>query len=185
MRIDFGAKPYTYPQPVYMLGSYDEDGKADVMNAAWGGISESNRISLCISENHQTTRNILLRKAFTVSMATVETMTACDYCGLVSGAKEPDKMKKAGLHDTHASHVDAPMFEELPMTVECRLVSYDPESCHLQGEIVNVCADERVLTDGKIDPAKLRPIVFDPVNARYYALGDVVGNAFRDGLALK
>ena len=82
--------------------------------------------------------------------------------------------------------VDAPLIDELPMAVECRLVSYDPESCRLVGEIVNVSADEAVLgEDGRIDPDKLRPITFDPIHNTYRVLGEKVGNAFRDGTKLK
>lgn len=185
MRKNFGAKPILYPQPVFIIATYNEDGTADAMNAAWGGISEANEISMCISANHKTTANILARKAFTVSMGTADTVTACDYVGLVSGEKEPNKMEKAGFHTIKSGFVDAPLIEELPMAVECKLVSYDPESCRLVGEVVNVCAEEFVLTDGKIDPAKLMPIVYDGMNHTYLVLGEKVGNAFADGEKLK
>ena len=98
MRKNFGAKPYTYPQPVFMIATYDENGTPDVMNAAWGGISEGNELSMCISEGHKTTKNLLARKAFTVSMADAPHMTACDYVGIVSANKVPDKFEKAGFH---------------------------------------------------------------------------------------
>lgn len=185
MRKNFGAKPILYPQPVFIIATYNEDGTADAMNAAWGGISEANEISMCISASHKTTANILARKAFTVSMGTADTVTACDYVGLVSGEKEPNKMEKAGFHTIKSGFVDAPLIEELPMAVECKLVSYDPESCRLVGEVVNVCAEEFVLTDGKIDPAKLLPIVYDGMNHTYLVLGEKVGNAFADGEKLK
>ncbi len=185
MRKNFGAKPILYPQPVFIIATYNEDGTADAMNAAWGGISEANEISMCISASHKTTANILARKAFTVSMGTADTVTACDYVGLVSGEKEPNKMEKAGFHTIKSGFVDAPLIEELPMAVECKLVSYDPESCRLVGEVVNVCAEEFVLTDGKIDPAKLMPIVYDGMNHTYLVLGEKVGNAFADGEKLK
>lgn len=185
MRKNFGAKPILYPQPVFIIATYNEDGTADAMNAAWGGISEANEISMCISANHKTTENILVRKAFTVSMGTADTVTACDYVGLVSGGKEPHKMEKAGFHTVKSEFVDAPLIAELPMAVECKLVSYDPESCRLVGEVVNVCAEEFVLTDGKIDPAKLMPIAYDGMNHAYLVLGEKVGNAFADGEKLK
>lgn len=185
MRKNFGAKPILYPQPVFIIATYNEDDTANAMNAAWGGISESNEISMCISAGHKTTKNALARKAFTVSMATVEQVVACDYVGMVSGNKEPNKMEKAGFHTEKSAFVDAPIILELPMTVECKLVSYDPESCRMVGEVVNVCADEAVLTDGKIDPAKLKPITFDGMNHTYLALGEKVGNAFSDGAKLK
>lgn len=186
MRKNFGAKPYTYPQPVLIIASYDENGTPDAMNAAWGGISDDTQISMCLSAGHKTVKNILKRKAFTVSMADAAHVTACDYVGIVSANDVPDKLEKAGFHTTRSEFVDAPLIDELPMTLECRLVSYDEESCRMVGEIVNVSAEESVLDkNGKIDPEKLQPITFDPVNNAYLKLGEKVGNAFRDGLALK
>lgn len=186
MRKNFGAKPLLYPQPVFIIASYDENGVPNAMNAAWGGISEEKEISICVSEDHKTTKNILARKAFTVSMADEDHVTECDYVGVVSGNKVPDKLERAGFHTVKSEFVDAPIIEELPMAVECRLISYDAETCRLVGEIVNVCADERVLGEnGKVDPAKLKPITFDPMNHAYLALGEKVGNAFSDGLQMK
>ena len=186
MRKNFGAKPYTYPQPVLIIASYDENGTPDAMNAAWGGISDDTQISMCLSAGHKTVKNILKRKAFTVSMADAANVAACDYVGIVSANDVPDKLEKAGFHTTRSEFVDAPLIDELPMTLECRLVTYDEESCRMVGEIVNVSAEESVLDEnGKIDPGKLQPITFDPVNNAYLKLGEKVGNAFRDGLALK
>ena len=186
MRKNFGAKPWTYPQPVFILAAYGEDGIPNAMNAAWGGISDDQEISLCISAGHKTTADILARKAFTVCMATAAQVVPCDYVGIASGNNVPDKLAKAGWHTTKSEYVDAPLIDELPMAVECRLVSYDPESCRLVGEIVNVSADESVLdAQGKIDPDKLEPITFDPIHNTYRKLGEKVGNAFRDGAALK
>ena len=186
MRKNFGAKPMCYPMPVYIIGTYNADGTPNAMNAAWGGISEEKEISICVDAGHKTAENILARKAFTVSMATAKYVTACDYVGVVSGNKEPDKFAKAGFHATKSEFVDAPLIDELPMAVECRLISYDIETCRLVGEIVNVSADESVLNeDGKVDPAELQPITYDPMNHHYLALGEKVGNAFKDGLALK
>lgn len=186
MRKNFGAKPWTYPQPVFILATYGEDGIPDAMNAAWGGISEANQLTMCISAGHKTTANILARRAFTVSMATADQVVACDYVGMSSGNNVPDKLSKAGFHTTRSDFVDAPLIDELPMALECRLISYDPESCRLVGEIVNVSADESVLdAGGKIDPDKLQPITFDPIHNAYRKLGEKVGNAFSDGAALK
>lgn len=182
MRKNFGAKPYCYPQPVFILAAYDETGVPCAMNAAWGGISEEREISMCISPEHKTTGNILVRRAFTVSMATAAYVKACDYVGIVSGNDVPDKFARAGFHAQQSEFVDAPLIAELPMALECRLKSYDPESCRLVGEIVNVCADETVLDkDGAIDVRKLDPITFDPVSLGYLRLGERVGNAFADG----
>ena len=185
MRKNFGAKPICYPQPVFILAAYDENGVPNAMNAAWGGISDDKEISFCISAGHRTTHDILTRKAFTVSLADAAHVAECDYVGVVSGNDVPDKLAKCGFHTARSEFVDAPLIDELAMALECRLVSYDPGTCRLVGEIVNVCADESVLTDGKIDPAKLRPITFDPVNNAYLALGGKVGNAFQDGLKLR
>ena len=186
IRKNFGAKPYTYPQPVLIIASYDENGIADAMNAAWGGISNDTQISMCLSAGHKTVKNILKRKAFTVSMADAAHVTECDYVGIVSANDVPDKLSRAGFHTTKSEFVDAPLIDELPMSLECRLASYDEESCRLIGEIVNVSADERILGEnGKIDPAKLQPITFDPVNNAYLRLGEKVGNAFKDGIKLK
>ncbi len=185
MRKNFGAKPILYPQPVFMIATYNEDGTPNAMNAAWGGISENDEISMCISADHRTTKNALARKAFTVSMATADYVAECDYLGIVSGDQAPDKLARCGFHTVKSEFVDAPIIEELPMAVECELIHYDPESCRMVGKVINVCADEKVLTDGKIDPEKLRPITFDGMNHAYLVLGEKVGNAFSDGKKLK
>ncbi len=186
MRKNFGAKAILYPMPVLIIGSYDENGKPDAMNAAWGGISEETEISICVSAGHKTTKNILARGAFTVSIADAENVAACDYVGIVSGNSEPDKIKKTGWHAVKSEFADAPLFEELPMALECRLISYDEETCRLVGEIVNVCADEKILDEnGKIDLGNFTPITYDPVHHTYRKIGDVVGKAFNDGLTLK
>ena len=185
MRKNFGPKPWTYPQPVLILVTYGEDGAPDAMNAAWGGISEASEISVCISEGHKTTANILARKAFTISMATAEQLVACDYVGIASGNTEPRKLEKAGWHTTRSEFVDAPLIDELPVAMECKLVKIN-EDGNVIGEIVNVSADESVLGgDGNIDFSKFRPISFEPVHNGYHVLGQRVGNAFQDGAALK
>lgn len=185
MRKNLGAKAILYPMPVLIIGSYDENGIPDAMNAAWGGISEETQISICVSDTHKTAANIIARKAFTVSIADAENVVAADYVGIVSGNKEPDKIKKAGWTAVKSEKVDAPIFNELPLALECKLISYDEESCRLVGEIINVCADERILTDGKVDLSKFSPITYDTVNHDYLTLGEKVGNAFSDGMKLK
>lgn len=186
MRKNFGSKPWSYPQPVFIVAAYDENGAPNAMNAAWGGIDYDDQINICLAADHKTTANILATKAFTVSMATEARLIACDYVGIVSGNKEPDKFEKAGFHATKSEFVNAPIIEELPMTIECELVSYDEEMCHMVGKIINVSADESILNGkGKIDPAKLRPIIFDPCNNDYLVVGEKVGNAFQDGIALR
>lgn len=185
MRKSFGKKSWLYPMPVLIVASYDADGRPNVMNAAWGGIFTDESIGICISEGHKTTKNILATRAFTVSMATVEQLKACDYVGIVSGNNVPDKFFRAGFTAVRSEVVNAPIIAELPMTLECEMVSYDEESNHLVGRIVNVSADESILTDGKIDYRKLHPVTYDPINHHYIELGEVVGNAFSDGKSLK
>ena len=186
MRKNFGPKPMCYPMPVYIIGTYNEDGTPNAMNAAWGGIREEEEISICVDAEHKTAANILTRKAFTVSMATARYAAACDYVGIVSGNKDPEKFAKAGFHATRSAFVDAPLIDELPMALECELISYDPETCRLVGKIVNVCAEESILDEkGKVDAGKLQPITYDPMSHHYLVLGEKVGQAFHDGLQLK
>lgn len=185
MKINFGTQTFMYPMPVLIIASYGSDGTLDAMNAAWGGIHDTNQIGICLSPEHKTVKNILDRKAFSVSMADAAHVAACDYVGIVSGNKEPAKVQKAGFTVTKSEIVDAPVINELPMALECKLVSYDENSGYMVADIVNVCADESVLTDGKIDPSKLNPITYDPVNHTYIKLGEVEGHAFQDGKSLK
>ena len=186
MRKNFGSKTFMYPQPVLILASYDENGVPNAMNAAWGGISGYHTITMCIDAGHKTTKNVLAAGAFTVSMATAAHVVACDYVGVVSANDEPDKFAKAGFHAVKSEFVNAPVIEELPLTLECKLVSYDHDTEWMTGEIVNVSADESILDEnGRIDPSKLRPITFDPVHNAYLELGEKAGSAFHDGLSLK
>ena len=186
MRKNFNAQAILYPMPVLIIGSYDKNGTPDAMNAAWGGISGETEISICISNTHKTTENILTRGAFSVSAADAANVTSADYVGIVSGLTEPDKIQKAGWHAVKSSNVDAPIFEELPLTLECKLKSYDRETGHLIGEIVNISVDESILDEtGKIDVSKLCPITYDPVHHTYRVLGEIAGQAFHDGQKLK
>jgi len=185
MRIDLGKKPLIYPQPVLIIGSYGADGTPDAMTAAWGSVGDDTQVFLCLSPNHKTVENILKNKQFTVSIGTLDQMTACDYVGIDSGNNVENKIKKSGLTPVKGSHVNAPYFEELPLALECELISYEPEHCHLFGEIVGTAVDESIMTDGNIDPAKLKAISFDISNRAYLLVGEKVGNAFRDGLQLR
>ncbi|MBR6090004.1 MAG: flavin reductase family protein [Anaerolineaceae bacterium] len=181
-RVSFGAKPIMFPQPVLIIATYDENGVPNAMNAAWGITTDFKEITISLGE-HKTTDNLEVRKAFTVSMGTEPQMASCDYVGIVSGRKEPDKFAKAGFHASKSEYVDAPLIDELPMALECTVKSFS--NGILIGEIVNVSADESVITDGKIDLKKLKPITFDPANNAYIGVGEKVGNAFSDGLQLK
>ena len=182
MRNNFGAKSWLYPMPVLIIGTYDESGTPDAMNAAWGMISDTDKVTICLDASHKTVKNILVKKDFTVSMADAKNVIAVDYVGIVSGNDVPDKLTKTGWHITKSEFVDAPIFEELPMTLECKMLSYDEEAELMTGEIVNICVDESILgEDGKIDLTKFQPITYDPVHHDYLTLGGKVGNAFKDG----
>jgi flavin reductase (DIM6/NTAB) family NADH-FMN oxidoreductase RutF len=185
-RKNFGAKPFTYPQPVLIIAAYGDNDVPSAMNAAWGGISDYKEITMDLSKGHKTVKDLRARGAFTVSMGTLSQLVACDYVGVVSGNTVPDKVARAGWHVEKSAFVDAPLIKELPLALECKLISYDEESGILKGEIVNVCADECILDgDGKVDVTKLQPITFDPFNNKYVVLGETVGDAFKAGLALK
>jgi flavin reductase (DIM6/NTAB) family NADH-FMN oxidoreductase RutF len=181
-RLNFGAKPLMYPQPVLIIATYDENEAPNAMNAAWGITTDFNEISISLSE-HKTTDNLAKTGAFTVSMATEEQLAACDYVGIESGRKVPDKFAKAGFHATRSEFVNAPLIDELPLALECKVKSFTDGI--LIGEIVNVSADESIITDGKVDLKKLRPIAFDPFNNAYMGIGEKVGNAFSDGKKLR
>ena len=184
MRKDFGAQTWMFPMPVLIVGSYDKDGKADAMNAAWGGIYDTKQIMICLG-SHKTTDNIKEQGAFTVSFADTAHVVAADYVGIVSANDTPDKMEKSGFHTTKSNHVNAPIIDELPLTLECKLAKVNEDGI-IVGDIVNVSADERILNaEGKVDPAKLQAITFDPVGNTYIQLGEKVGNAFADGNKLK
>ena len=187
MRKDFGSQTWMFPMPVFIIGTYDENGNPNAMNAAWGGIFDYNQIMICLSA-HKTTDNIRKNKAFTIAFATVETVTASDYVGIVSQNKEPNKIAKAGLKAEKSKRVNAPIFTNYPLVLECELVEVMNEGeggGNFVGKIVNVSADESILSDGKVDPKKLHAISFDPISAKYVALGDEVALAFREGLKLK
>lgn len=182
MRKDLGVKPCIYPEPVLILAAYGEDGTPCAMNAAWGGIHEENELFICLDPGHKTTENILLKKEFTVSIGTEDFVAECDYVGLVSGKDVPDKVARAGFTVVRSDKIDAPIINELPMAIECRMKSYDKGSCELIAEIVNISVDEGILNEkGHIDVRRLKPIIYDGLNKDYYGFGAIVGKAFGDG----
>ena len=168
----------TTPQPCVMIATWDKDHNPDVMMAAWAGQYDYKRIVVSLSK-HKTTENLELTGAFTVSFADVRTVAESDYFGLVSGNKVPDKVAKVGFTVTPSPNVDAPIINEYPLTLECKVVSWGDGI--LVGEVVNQSASESILTDGKIDLAKLQPIVFDAAGMCYRAIGEVVGGAWNAG----
>lgn len=181
MRKNFGAKSWFYPLPVLIIATYNEDGTADAMNAAWGGLYDADKVEICISHGHRTYANIEAKGAFTISFADVKNVVSADYVGIVSAKNEPDKMKKSGFHTAKSENVNAPLIEELPVALECEYLK-TTEDGNVIGKIVNVSIDENVLDDeNKIDMTKFKPIAFEPANGTYHVLGEIVGRAFLDG----
>ena len=168
----------TTPQPCVMIATWDKEHTPDVMMAAWAGQYDHNQIVVSMSK-HKTTENIELTGAFTVSFADVRTVAESDYLGIASGTKVPDKVARVGFTVSPSPNVDAPIIDQYPLTLECRVVSW--KDGILVGEVVNMSADECILTDGKVDLGKLQPIVFDAAALTYRALGEVVGQAWGSG----
>ncbi len=187
MKKNLGAHPYLFPMPTYMIGTYNEDDSVDVMMMAWGGICDTKMVALNLEAEHKTVANLRARKAFTLAIPGTDTLEASDYLGTASGNKYPDKFRRTGLHSVKSANVDAPVIEEYPLTLECRVVEFQtqPYGLRVLGEIVNVLADETVL-DGssRIDAGALRAFVFDQMRNGYYAIGEKVGQAWSSGMGL-
>lgn len=183
----FGSQAWVLPQPVLIIGTYDGNGVANAMNAAWGGQLDAGKIIISMG-SHATTDNLAHNKDFTVAFATVETLVASDYVGIVSGRKAKDKIAKTGWITEKAPNVNAPVFTNFPMTLECRILEKLEESesgYYLIAEIVNVLAGEKFLAaDGKPAVEKMNLITFDPVHHGYIRLGERAGHAFSDGMEL-
>ena len=185
-RKNLKAKAYIYPLPVLIIGTYDENGVPNAMNAAWGTVCDTAQVAIVLSAGHKTVQNLLKSKEFTVSIADENNVTQSDYVGLVSGNQTPEKLQKTGWTIEKGEFVNAPIIQELPLALECKLVSYDEDTEICIGEVVNVSADERILDEnGKVDVRKLRPICYASEVREYFALGPSVGKAFLDGLKLK
>ena len=182
MRKNFSDVAF-YPQPVLIIGTYDEEGVPNVMNVGWGGMCGSKYVNINISRRHKTTDNIFLKKAFTMSFADQAHMVEADYFGLVSGTEE-NKIEKAGFHARKSEFVDAPLFDELPLTLECQVVEIEEKRgliC-IVGEVLNMSADQSILgDDGLVDADKLHALSYDRARKLYRTLGGVVGQAYHDG----
>lgn len=185
---NFKPAAWVLPQPVLIIGTYDADGTPNAMNAAWAGHWDAREIMISLG-SHATTDNINRNGEFTVAFATADTLAEADYVGIVSGRKQHDKVAKTGWNAVKADNVNAPVFTDFPLTMECRVkekIGGSQSGYNLIGEIVNILCDERYLAeDGKPDMGKMRLITFDPIHNGYIELGKRVGNAFHDGMALK
>lgn len=188
MTKEFKPKAWLLPQPVLIIGTYNEDGTPNAMNAAWSGQWDGTDIMISMG-SHATTDNLNRCGEFTVAFATIETLKAADYVGVVSGKKQHDKIERTGWEYEKAKNVNAPVFKCFPMTMECRIKEklYESQTgFYIIAEIVNIICDEKYLAeDGKPDVEKMNLITFDPIHNGYIKLGSRVGNAFHDGLALK
>lgn len=186
MKKNLGKKTILAPLPVLIVATYDEQGTPNAMNVAWGGQCGPNHIALNLSMNHKTTDNLKRKRAFTLSVADVDTAVLSDYFGLVSGKKE-NKIEKAGVHVTRSAFVDAPVIDEYRLTLECNVIEMREAlgEMHVVGEVVNMQADESILDQqGTVDLGLLRPISFDSATHSYRVLGEIVGKAFEDGKKL-
>ena len=180
MKKNLKIAPGIFPMPVLMIGTYNEDGSVDVMNAAWGMAQSMNQLKLCLSESHKTFKNLERTRACTVALGTKELMAESDYLGIVSGNNTPDKFEKTGLHSTKSEKVDAPIIEEYPICMECKVVDFEDDGTLV--EIVNVQAEEKYLNDdGTIKLDEIGIIAYDPYGNGYYEVGKKVGNAFQEG----
>ena len=187
MKKSFGAQPYLFPMPTYMIGTYNEDDTVDVMMMAWGGICDMKMVALNLEADHKTVANLRSRMAFTLAIPGTDTLRESDFFGIASSNKMPDKFARSGLHAVKSEKVDAPIIEEYPLTLECRVVEIQeqPYGLRILGEIVDVLADEKVLDEkGKIDAGALHAFAFDQMRHDYYALGEVVGKAWNAGADL-
>ena len=183
----FGGKPYLFPMPVYMIGTYNEDGTVDSMPMAWGGICAETMVALNLEENHKTVANLKAKSAFTLSVPGIDTLVESDYMGIASANKFADKFERTGLHAVKSERVDAPVITEYPLTLECKVleIQEQPYGLRVLGEIVNVLADEKVLDEqGRIDCGKLNTFLFDQMRSDYYAVGEICGKAWHSGAPL-
>ena len=183
----FGQKAWVLPQPVLIIGTYNSDGTPNAMNAAWGGQWDAKEIMISMGA-HATTENLARCPEFTVAFATRDTMVAADFVGIVSAKNDPEKMQKTGWTVQRAENVEAPVFADFPMTLECRIlrkIDESEEGYYIVAEIVNVLVNEDFLAeDGKPNVEKMHLIVYDPIHHGYMELGSRVGNAFQDGKKL-
>lgn len=185
MKKSFGAKTLIYPAPVWCVGTYDAQGKANVATIAWGGIccSRPPCVTISLRKATYTYGNIVARQAYTLSVPSEDYAEQADYFGLATG-REVDKFKETGLTAVRSELVDAPYVGEFPMVLECKVIHHYEIGLHTHfvGEILDVKIEEDALTTGgHPDMGKIRPLVFAPDVSEYHRVGGVIGNAFEIG----
>jgi len=178
-KISLGAKTAIIPAPVWVIGSYDKEGKPNLMTAAWVGICASTppSVTVCLRKATYTHGNIMERKAFTVNIASESLARYAAYVGRVSGRTQ-DKFLKTGLTPVKSARVDAPYVKEFPLVAECKVRQTVEVGSHTVfiGEIVDVKADPSILgEDGVPDMGKLKPFVFSPGSSQFYGIGPSLG----------
>ena len=184
---NFEVKPYLFPMPTYMIGTYNEDDSVDVVMMAWGGICAEDMVALNLEAEHKTVTNLETRKAFTLAVPGTDTLRESDFFGIATSNKMADKFERSGLHAIKSENVDAPIITEYPLTLECEVVEMQtqPYGLRVLGKIINVVADEKVLDEnGKIDAGKLHAFAFDQMQNGYYAIGEKIGQAWHSGADL-
>ena len=187
MKKSFGTKTFMFPQPVLIIGTYDENGNPDAMNAAWAQICSSDKIALFISPGHKTTKNILETKAFTVNIADVKNIVPADFFGIATGNNIPDKFERSGCTAVKSEFVNAPVITDFPVSIECELAEEinTPNVHAIIGKIINVNAEEAVVGEGdKIIPEKVDALMFDQYRSGYYKVGEKAGQAWSEGKEL-
>ena len=188
MKKDLGIKPFLFPMPVALIATYNEDGSVDVMNMAWGTLVDHNMVFCCLDESHLTSKNLKDGREFTISIATKEHAKEADFVGIVSGNKDPEKFLHSGLHASKSKNVNAPVLEEYPLCLECKLHALrkdEDDNFFAYGEIVNVLANEEILDEkGNVDLSKFNPILFSQIDSSYYSVGEKVGGAWKIGIPL-
>jgi flavin reductase (DIM6/NTAB) family NADH-FMN oxidoreductase RutF len=185
MKKSFGARTIAYPLPVFVVGTYDKDGRPDAMVAAWGGICSSDPpcIAISVRESRYTYHNLVERRVFTVSIPSTMYVAEADYFGIESGGNT-NKFAAAGLTPVRGDFVDAPYVGEFPVILECKVVNTQSIGTHPQfiGEILDVKIDESALdADGRPNISKINPLIFDVIRSEYYTAGNVIGRAFSAG----
>ena len=176
-----------YPMPVLIIAAYDENGKVELMNAAWGIACGSDQIALFISSGHKTTQTLKKSGVFSVSIADEVNIVPADYVGIATGNTTPDKFERSGLHAAPGEKTGAPVIEEFPVCYECELLEeVNTESLHcIVGKVKGVSAEEKVLgDDGQVDPEKVYPLIFDQFKLSYYKLGEKAGQGWDAGKVL-
>jgi len=185
MKKSLGAKTLVYPTPVWVIGTYDKDGRPNAMTIAWGGIccSKPPCVAISLRKATYTYGNIMERKAFTINVPSEEHAVKADYFGMVSGKSE-NKFAATGLTPVKSEMVDAPYISEFSLILECNVLQTIEIGLHTQfiGEIMDVRADEAVLNEkGMPDIEKVRPFIFTPEMRGYHRIGESIGAAFSIG----